>query len=369
MKFKLIALFITLCLGFTGCSENEDNSEEQSNRTVLVYMIESTLGSSLQENLNSMIQGTTTKNLNNGHLIVYYSSTGKEPELFEIKEVNGVTTKHHLKDYEVQSAISPEVMNNVIKDVVSLYPSKSYGLILSSHGMAWLPTNYTSMLRSFGEENGKNMEIYELAEALPKNNFFDYILFDACYMGSIECLYELRNNTEYIISSPTEIWSFGFPYQNLIPYLFADEPQVKEIAETYYTFYNERTQYNNATISVVDTKYLEELATITHNIINQAGINTVYSLPLSNMQYYDRFSKHLLYDFDEFIENIATEDQYHLFSIARDNAIIYKNNTEYDFEGRKINHFSGLSTYIPRQTYPTLNNWYTQLAWYKAVYE
>lgn len=368
MKFKLITLFVILCLGFASCSDNE-KVEVPSTRTVLVYMIESNLGSSLERNINSMIQGVTAKNLNNGHLVVYYSSTGGNPELFEIKEVNGVTTKHHIKDYDVQSAISPEVMNSVINDVISLYPSESYGLLLSSHGMSWLPTQYTQMLRSFGEENNKSMEIYELAEALPNNNFFDYIIFDACYMGGIECAYELRNKAKYIISSPAEIYSFGFPYQDIIPYLFSDEPKVKDIAEAFYTFYNDNESYNNATISVVDTEYLEELATATHNIINQVGINPIYSLSTSDIQCYDRFSKHLLFDFDDFIKRIGTDEQYILFAEARDQAIIHKYNTECDFYQRKIKHFSGLSTYIPRQVYPTLNNWYTQLEWYKAVYE
>lgn len=368
MKFKLITLFVALCIGFTSCSENE-KVEVPSTRTVLVYMIESNLGSSLQRNINSMIQGVTAKSLNNGHLVVYYSSTGGNPELFEIKEVNGVTTKHHIKDYDVQSAISPKVMNSVINDVISLYPSESYGLILSSHGMSWLPTQYTQMLRSFGEEDKKSMEIYELAEALPNNRFFDYIIFDACYMGGIECAYELRNKAKYIISSPAEIYSFGFPYQDIIPYLFSDEPKVKEIAEEFYTFYNENESYNNATISVVDTEHLEELAVATHNIIDQVGINPIYSLSTSDIQCYDRFSKHLLFDFDDFIRRVGTDEQYILFAEARDHAIIYKYNTENDFYNRKINHFSGLSTYIPRQVYPTLNNWYTQLEWYKAVYE
>ena len=47
------------------------------------------------------------------------------------------------------------------------------------------------------------MEIDDLAKGLP-DDLFDFILFDACYMASVECTYELRNKAEYILASPTE---------------------------------------------------------------------------------------------------------------------------------------------------------------------
>lgn len=100
MKFKLITLFIILCLGFTSCSENE-TPEPRTTRTILVYMMaNNSLNSFASKNIESMIEGATSKNLNGGNLIVYYAPAGSPPELLRIKEENGVVKKIHLKDYE-----------------------------------------------------------------------------------------------------------------------------------------------------------------------------------------------------------------------------------------------------------------------------
>ena len=134
MKFNLITLFIILCLGFTSCSENE-TPEPRTTRTILVYMMaNNSLNSFASKNIESMIEGATSKNLNGGNLIVYYAPAGSPPELLRIKEENGVVKKIHLKDYEKQNSADPDVMRSVISEVVSQYPADSYGLVLWSHG-------------------------------------------------------------------------------------------------------------------------------------------------------------------------------------------------------------------------------------------
>ena len=46
------------------------------------------------------------------------------------------------------------------------------------------------------------------ADAVPH---FDFVLFDACFMQSIEVAYALRNFTDYYIGSPTEnTWTGGY---------------------------------------------------------------------------------------------------------------------------------------------------------------
>ena len=372
MKLKYIAFLLLIFVGFVSCSDDNPEPELQSGRTVLVYMIESNLGSSLQSNIDNMIKGAQKQNLNGGHLIIYYSPTGQEPELIELKEgANGIVTRNHIKNYAIQSAIDPKVMNSVIQDVVTMYPGESYGLILSSHGMSWLPTEYTSMLRSFGEENKKSMEINELAEGLP-NDLFDYILIDACYMGSIECVYELRHKTDYIIASAAEIWAYGFPYQTIIPYLFSGTAQVEKIAKTYYDFYENMKDYSNATVVVVKTDELDNLTTATRNILTNTPLDSIYALSRVSMQRYDRFNTALLYDFDEYISKLDSTEKYNDFSAALNKAVVCKYNTETDFYGKKFTHYSGLSVYIPRSKYITLNNWYwnpEQLEWATAVYK
>lgn len=376
MLKRIFLYILVVCCIFTSCKNEDTEPGEHSARTVLVYMISSNLGNYMQNNINSMIAGATPENLNYGHLVVFYSKNSKEAELFEIKQgANGVVTRNHIKDYTDQSAVSPDVMMGVIKDVVDLYPSDSYGMVLSSHGTSWLPTEYKNMLRSFGEENGKKMEINELAKGIP-DNLFDYLLFDACYMGSIECIYELKNKADYIISSPTEVLADGFPYSKIISNLFANIPQLENVVDAFYNYYqNSSSPY--ATVSLTKTSELENLANISREIITGSGMETIYSLPLSDMQILERLSTYgpfLLYDFDDYISRLATNEQYSRFSAAMQKAIIRKHSTKesyYMAPGRPypINHFSGLSTYIPQEKRTKLNEWYQQLMWYQSAYK
>jgi hypothetical protein len=373
LKYRVWALLFFIVLN--SCSETDDLEDKRAVRTVFVYMIASNLGSYFGGNIADMIAVATPENLNGGNLVVFYSKNKEEAELFEIKEgANGVITRHHIRDYENKSAISPEVMREIITDVVNLYPADSYGMILSSHGSAWMPAGFRNMLRSFGEEDKKYMEIGELASALPEH-FFDFLLFDACSMGSIECVYELRNKADYIISSPSEIMSYGFPYREVLPLLFRETPALTQIADEFHNFYsNYKDPYGN--ISVVQTGQLEELARITRTIVSAAGGEEATSaLPFLELQiltYYSTPSS--LYDFGDVIGRLVTDDeQYGLFQASLDNVVTEKRTTAGTYiQGVgdiPVGPYSGLSVYPLQKEFTELNGWYRQLDWYKAVYE
>lgn len=373
MKLKYIAFLLILLIGFAGCSNESDIPEVKSKHTLLVYMIASNLGSNLQQNIDDMISVATNKNINSGNLIVFYSYNGQEAELFQIKEgSNGVVTKHHIRDYEGKSAISPEVMSSVIQEVITEFPADSYGMILSSHGTAWLPADYNSMLRSFGEENKKNMEITALAAALPDNRF-EYLLFDACSMGSIECLYEFKSKANYIVASPSETMVAGFPYSTVLPYFFESTANLPKVAEGFYHFYeNYQSPYGN--VSVTKTSELDELANITQEIITDAGKETLYSLPYSELQVLSNLpgSPTPLYDFDDVVGRLATRAQHDRFKACMEKAVISKYATKniYCTKGGvyAVSHYSGLSFYAPIEKLTQLNEWYKRLEWYKTVY-
>ena len=372
MKFKLLAITSIVCLLFTNC--HSDDPEPTKTRTVLVYMIASNLGTNLANNINDMISVATDKNLNGGNLIVFYSTNSSEAELYQIKEgSNGVVTKHHIKDYTNLSAISIDGMNSVIKDVVSLFPSDSYGLILNSHGTSWFPSDYSSRLRSFGEENGNHMEIYDMASAIP-DSLFDFIVFDACSMGSIECAYELKNKANYIVACPSETMTAGYPYAKILPYFFENTAALDKVAEGFYNFYLKYT-YPYGDISVTKTSGLDNLASACKSIISTAGLSGMYALPLSGVQVLSNLpnAPTPLYDFDDIMSRLATSAQYQTFTSALNATILYKYCTPsvYCSKGGiySVSKYSGLSVYPLQQNLTQLNEWYKKLQWYKAVYE
>lgn len=379
MKIRFI-IYISLIIFGLGSCTNED-SVIPSNRTILVYMIaNNNLGSNgfATDNINDMISVASAKNLNGGKLVVYYAPVGSNPSLIQIAEgKDGVVTKHIIKDYEPQSGVDPNVMQNVIKDVVNLFPSDSYGMILWSHGTAWLPYNFSS-LRSFGDDGGKQMEIDQLAKGIP-DHFFEFLLFDACYMASTECVYQLRNKAEHILGSPTETMGTGFPYKQIIPYFFTKDIQLEKVAEAFYNYYNAQSGGNRTgTVSITRTSELEKLASIMQEILTDKNENDLFALPLSNMQVLERLTSkapYMLYDLDDFVKSLATDDQYSRFRNCMEKVIICKYNTPTAFFAQPyrsfpIERFSGLSIYVPQAQFTKLTDWYKQnVEWYKAVYK
>lgn len=376
MKTKYFLYILLVVLSFGSCTK-EEFKVEGPKRTILVYVVASNLGSNINKNIDQMISVATPKNLNGGNLIVYYSKSDKSAELYQIKEgSNGIVTKHHIEDYTNRSAIDPEVMRSVINRVATDFPAESYGMIFSSHGTSWLPSGYNKMLKSFGEEAGKNMEIYELAEGIPDEYHFDFLLFDVCSMGGIECVYELKDKADHIIASPAEVIVDGFPYKEILPYLFKRQVNSEGIAKGFYEFY--KTNGNPyGCIAVTNTSELDNLAAITKEIIStNGGEEGVYSLPFQDLQTlsYLPNAPTRLYDFSDLIKHLATEEQYNRFTACMDKAVTSRYSTDYIYctkgEATKVNTFSGLSIYPPQEKLTQLTDWYrNNTQWYKAVYE
>lgn len=379
MKIKWILGLILFAVGFVACSDDPDIPEPSSGRTVLVYMLaNNSLSGYDTKNIDAMLESATAKNLQNGHLVVFHASTSGVPQLTEIKEnSNGVITEHHIADYDVSNAADPELMQNVIADVKARYASDSYGLILWSHGSAWIPSDFSSMLRSFGQDGTNWLEIDELAKGLPDKGF-DFILFDACYMASIECVYELRNKADYILASPTETMGDGWPYKLMIPYLFAPELNLQTVAECFYNYYNAQSgDYRTATVSLTRTSMLESLALITKEILSSQTESDIFNLNITQMQKLEFLpgSPRMLYDFSDYIEALATPEQFSRFTAALKDVVTYEAHTETAYFAAlrysyPINHCCGLSVYIPRETLPKINAWYqSRVSWYNAVYK
>lgn len=376
MKLKLITLFFILCLGCIGCTQN-DEPKPTPIRTILVYFISNnSLDSYAYSDIEEMIAGATKESLNGGNLIVLHAPRNGEPELLQIKEENGKTNKFHIRDYAGLDPINPSEMKKIMQDVVNLYPAESYGLVLWSHGTAWLPSDYQQMMKAFGQDGSNWMEIDELAQGLP-DNLFEFILFDACYMASIECVYELRHKANYILASPTETMGDGWPYSDMIPLLFTDNLQLELIGQTFYDYYNQREgSWRTATVSLTQTAALDELVNIVREILADKKESDLFAIDYSQMQRLEFLPRTtgLLYDFKDFIHQLATDEQYSRFSQALENAIIYEAHTpkayfSYLNDSYPIKQCCGLNVYVPQSNQSQLFDWYkNRVNWYKAVY-
>lgn len=375
MKIKYIAFILILFAGLLSCEKEEVQISGPAGRTVLIYMAaDNSLNRYGYENITKILEGAGDKNLNGGNLLIYFDPIDSIPQLLQIvTDKKGIAQKKVIQTYPEQNSASVEVMNEVITSVTRDFPAESYGLLLWSHATAWLPYNVGGMLRSFGEDRGNVMELSELTEALP-DNVFDFILFDACYMANIEVAYAMRHKANYLIASPTETLAEGFPYDQIIAPMFSQKAALETICSRFYNYYNNQSSY--ATVSLTSTAHLDELAAMTKEIV-QGKTDDIYALPIKEIQQleYLTYNRHALYDYDDFISRLATPEQYTAFRGLMDETVLYKNHTPraiFAIGGGTtlpINHYSGLSIYVPQKALTSLNAWYKQhIVWYNAVY-
>ena len=316
-------------------------------------------------------------------LLLYIDRLSEQPTLrhFIVLETGEIGFRI-IKEYPEQISTSPNVFNSILKTMLANCIGETYGIIYWSHGDGWLPANvsYTENVqtRSIGLDGIYSMEINDLAKVLSKVKHPSFILFDACFMGCIEVAYALRNQTNYIIASPTEISGIGFPYHLILPSLIdVNESSLKHVLEQYYDFCNnvDTTYYiPSGTATLIDCSYVNELSKSFSNIINMMNSQNIN---LSSIQAYDLFDTHLFYDIDMYVKSITNDSiLYAEFEKHLKKCVLHKINTPtiYTETGNisnylDIEYYSGLSTYIP--TIDSLNPYnhvYRNTEWYKDIY-
>lgn len=363
-----IKYLLIFCSVLWGCHKNHSEPIPWADRTVLVYMVaENSLNGWTTRNLEKMLKTFQGE----GNLLVYIDGYGGEPRLVKlVMNANGAASAETVKTYPARNSASPGILKQTIDEVCSEYPASSYGLVLWSHGTGWLPS--TTKSRAFGQDGNNWMELNDLVSALPDERF-DFILFDACYMGCVEVAYALRNKTEYMISSPTEIWEDGFPYDEVIGNWWGGEEDYREICRKYYDFYNARSGImQSGTISLVKTESMDALAEATRVIV-EGKSEQIAALDRNAIQRIDRSGslnwRNILYDFDDYISHLSpTEEQYGNFSRELNNVILYEAHTPSYGNQIFYRKFCGLCSYIPQSAQTWLNTFYAGLEWTKTVY-
>lgn len=375
---QLFIYSILLISLLASCDKSDHVAPPLDNRTVIIYMVgDNSLTEITQANLQELVAGTTAEKLNNGNLVVYVDNRKQRPQILQIKIEEGKAVEKLVKTYEEQDSANPTVMKGVIADIAKEFATPHYGLVLWSHASAWIPKGANDMLstRSFGSDNGSEMDIDVLREVLSEGNIhYDFILFDACYMGSVEVAYELRKHTDYLLASPMEVIAKGFPYEQIVEKFFSMPANVQGICEDFFNYYNKQEgDLRTASVALVDAKRLDALAATVRNImqIHKADLTSVDLTKVQALEYYH--SKRLLYDFDDYIKNLVSEGEYATFQKALRAVVLYEAHTPtsyfaYPAVSYSIPSCCGLNFY-PLGFNPQLDEWYSRLEWYKAVYK
>ncbi len=379
MKRIRVVLVASAIILLNSCIFNSE-VEHKINRTVLVYIgADNNLSNTANSNIYSM-NSCISSGMDNYNLLVFVDRKDVAPALLHVHDFKIDT----VAKYPERDTSDPMILREVIDDVVQNWKAEHYGLVMWSHGTGWLPTNmlhyvapnmnYSPMHRAFSWEDRKGqkpayscMELEGLAEAIP-DDVFDFIVFDACYMGNVEIAYALRNKTPQIVSSCYEIVSYGFPYHIVTRDLL--NGNVLKSCNEFYRYYNSMNGWEQmAGISLVKTEGLDSLARCFRKIIAEYG-DTIQTLDVSDIQCFDRFTHHVFFDLEDFVETICPDSDYlNEFRLQLDQCVPYHISTPYIFPGDreeiKVNSYCGLSVYIPLPEYDEsgLNEAYRKTEW------
>ena len=375
-KTKIISVAIIVIALCSGCKKEIKN--EPLNRTVIVYMAaDNDLYSNAVANIVDMEYGLPSEA--DGKLIAFVDPPNSDPYILEIvSDTTNQIVSNKVKTYNKTNSASAQSAAMVINDIIAEYPARSYGLILWSHGTGWMPQNsyglfsrtekyrdIQALVKSFGRDGENEMEIADLARVLPVK--FDFIIFDACLMGCVEVAYELREKTEYLISSPAEILRDGFPYRDITRYFFTPEADLMSICEKYMDYYNVQSgAAKSATISLVKSDRLDALALTVKTLIDR-NIGNINNLDYNKIQIYDCLKDNVFFDLKDFVAQLCPGENLNEFHNCMSSAVLYKNHTDRFLNIYDIADCCGLSSYIPLPS-KALYEGYKTTAWYKAVY-
>lgn len=388
----LLRLTKNVCWGILGILVSMscgDSVKTDITRTVLVYMAaDNNLNDNGHRNIQLMLKGMKDVA---GRLVIYLDPANDVPRLMVI-DGSATPKLDTLVTYPEENSASPEVLRRTIIEMKNLYPSDSYGLILWSHGMGWLPhgndlnhsyavrcMKYTNLpTKWFGQDThpgtGNKESVMEADELFAGvSGHFNFIMFDACFMGSVEVLYGLRNQADYFIVSPAEIIADGFPYDKIAPWLWGDERDLKRVCVEYFDYYNtypdpNKDGWNSATVALVKASELQHLAELTAEIAGVYGeviSPEVWRYPLSKSSLPKVF-----YDLGDYINNYGNDTQRSVYREQLEKTVVFKAATP-TFFGQQIpfDRFSGLSVYIPQLYRTEINKEYYRLEWAHAVYD
>jgi len=382
-RLHFIGAFLSLFL-FISCSREGDIKlgSDLPNRTILYYLAaDNSLYAEADEKIGALRSGFPGHGNN---LVIYKDSRNGSPELLNVYvDATGQNQIRTVKVYPERNSASDTIFQSVLDDVERLFPAASYGLILFSHASGWLPKGTLARPESailpmdvapiqtytIAMDRSDELDLQAFAASIP-DHFFDFIGFEACFMAGIEVLYELKDKTDYIFSSSAEIVSPGFLpiYPTALPLLYQPQPDLVGFARSYFDFWNAQSgDYRSATVTVVNTSGLSALAAW----IRQHATGPVATDEFADIQHFDRYPNHrLFFDFvDYYGRKVASSERAGLDLLLR-TIVVYQAATPSFIPGQlgfRIDAHCGLTTYIPQDRFPGLNDRYRELTWWKST--
>ncbi len=394
---RFFICLIVLSFFLMSCVKEEVELPNQ--KTLLMYLpwpADMTLTKAFKTNIADLEKAISKNGLNNEKVVVFMSTSSTEATLYEITCENGICKHDTLKNYVNPSFTTVEGIASILNDMKSVAPALTYAMIIGGHGMGWIPVSPTyrtigisalstsiSSFKNYWEYEGAfhtryfggtttkyQTDITSLAQGITMAGIkkMEYILFDNCYMSSVEVAYELRNVTNYLIASPTEIMAYGMPYAVVGEYLLG-KTDYKAVCDGFYAFYSTYNEAPYGTLAVTNCSELASTASLMREINSRYTFDTAQ---LNSLQRMDGYEPPIFYDYGDYVAHLCTDEQLLMeYKEQLDRMIPYKTHTTEFYSKSKgavpINVYSGITTSDPSDN-PQVSIDKTKTSWYAATH-
>lgn len=414
---RILYLFCLLILGlsFSSCTDETEDVSSINQQTTIVFMPWSGTASDkglykyFLQNLDSIEGAIKKAGSMSNRVVVFLSTSSSESELYEITLVNKQIQHTTIKTYSGNLYTTADGIAQILNDVKSNAYALNYSLIIGCHGVGWTYkddwTNYpygakslsgqvseaksakgnspapyhpTRFYGSTSDPSNYGTDIETLEQGIANAGMkMQYILFDDCYMANIETAYQLKDVTNFLIGSTSEVMAEGMPYQAMWQPLISNTwsslstatPAYKAVTTAFYDFYS-KFDPPCGTISVIDCRQLDDLASI------MKKINETYKFDnskLDSVQVLDGFSQGIFYDMKDYVLHLCkNNDMLNDFSADLQQAVKSTVHTDSIYSAIsngfiKINQFSGVTISDPSVNSVALKG-KEKTAWWKATH-
>lgn len=410
---------IVSIIGLGSCTEEAFDIDKVNKQTILVFLPwtggNSSIGltKALSNNIDSICAGIKDKKgLNNTRVLVFFSNNANNSTLFDLtyNDVTKEVSRTPIKTYEGSAYNSANGFADILNEVRQNAEALNYALIIGAHGCGWSCAddwiNYPNQAKSFNtqqtlsydtpfsgiqfgtdpdnpttrffgsvDRKENSIDLSTLVEGIKQSGIkMQYILFDVCYMGNVETAYELKDVTNYLIASSSEIIAKGIPYRSMWSYLNGTTPNYSSLVNGIVNFYkNSNSPYCN--MAAIDCRQLDELANVMKEINQKYTLDT--TIPLDSIQPLDGFLPHLSYDMAVYVDSLKPsgylKEQFSnqlkkTVKAAAHTDCAYTALRQYPEVTIKIKNYCGLSISDPSQ-HPVAIRGKEKTGWWKATHE
>ncbi len=282
------------------------------------------------------------------------------------------------------------VLKRFIEFSKSNFPAKYYSLIIGSHGGGARSKNVIAPLKDIVYDEKEDNWIYTamFTDFLDESHSIDLLGLDACFMGNIEFLYQIRHgnnsfNAKYVVASPPREWSYGWDYQEIfkrIDQSLSPRGFGEIIVEEYLNYTNQKsdsqalTLYDTSNIETLKDNFdslfvglkdnYDDLKTIRgENSISQESILSYF-----DSRYENEWLNYPYFDIYDICDKISSSNKFNQSIIEKAESVksdmqnVILTSFSGNYYKRFKNNISGLSFFFPdgSRIYNENRMWYSQ---------